>query len=303
MEETLRGLSEALAGAVESAGRAVVEVRARERIGSSGIHWSPGVILTADHAIRRGEDIEIGLADGRQVKATLAGRDAGTDVAALKAELDGVPVADRAEAAPRPGQVALVVGRVEPIGLSASMGVISAVGERWRTWRGGWMDRYVRLDASVYPGSSGGAVADAGGRLLGLATGGLSRVAPVAVPVATLERVASELLATGRIQRGFLGVGLQAVGLPESLRRPLKLQQASGLMVLTVEPGGPAEQAGLLLGDILVALDGSAVADTDAVQGALGREAIGRDVRVSLVRGGEAREVTVKVSERPGRRT
>jgi S1-C subfamily serine protease len=301
MADTLTAISEALAGAVQKAGRAVAAVEARER-GSSGIHWSQGVIVTADHTIGRTEDITVRMADGRQVGAAVAGRDSGTDIAVLKAELEGVTVAQRAEAAPEPGQLALIVGRLPEIGVSAAMGVISAVGERWRTWRGGLIDSFVRLDTAVYPGSSGGAVVDAEGRLMGMATGGLSRVAAVAIPLVTLERVIGELLASGRVSRGYLGVGLQPVALPEQLRGKLGMEQTEGLIVLNVEPGGPADEAGMLIGDILVALDGAAVSDTDAVQAALGGEAIGRQVRAGIVRGGEACEMTLKVAERPGRR-
>lgn len=288
MADTLTAISAALAGAVRTGGRAVVAVEARER-GSSGIHWTQDVIVTADHTLRRTEDITLKLPDGRQVAAAVAGRDGGTDVAVLKAGLAGVPVAERAPAPAQPGQLALVVGRLPEIGASASMGVISAVGERWRTWRGGLIDSYVRLDAAVYPGTSGGAVVDAEGRLIGMATGGLSRVAGVAVPLATLERVVGELLATGRVSRGYLGVGLQPVELPGGQR---------GLIVLTVEPDGPAAQGGVLIGDILVALDGAPVSDTDAVQAALQGEAIGRTLRAGIVRGGEPREIALKVGER-----
>jgi S1-C subfamily serine protease len=301
MTSTLAAISEELAAAVASAGRAVVTVRGRERMPSSGIHYSPGVIVTADHSVRRTEDLAVRLADGTELAATLAGRDSGTDVAVLKAELKTMPVAERAAAAPKPGQVALVVGRLAEAGLSASMGVISAVGPRWRTWRGGMIDSFVRLDAAVYPGSSGGVVADIEGRLLGMATSGLSRVAPVAVPAATLERVVTELLATGRVSRGYLGVGLQPVALPEVLRGKLKSGQAAGLIVLSVEPGGPADNAGVLIGDIVVALDGAAAADTDDVQQALGGEAIGRSVKASLVRGGELVEAAITIGERPRR--
>ncbi len=301
MENTLAAFSAALAAAVASAGRAVVSVQGRERMPSSGIHYSPGVVVTADHAIRRTEALALRLAAGTAVAAARAGRDAGTDLAVLKAELGATPVAERAPAPPRPGQVALVVGRLAEVGLSASMGVVSAVGPRWRTWRGGMIDSFVRLDAAVYPGSSGGAVTDTEGRLLGMATSGLSRVAPVAVPVTTLERVVAELLATGRVSRGYLGVGLQPVALPEALRGKLQSGQSAGLIILNVEPGGPAEKAGLLIGDILIALDGAPVAEPDDVQQALGGEAIGRSVKAALLRGGEVVETAVTVGERPRR--
>jgi S1-C subfamily serine protease len=181
------------------------------------------------------------------------------------------------------------------------MGVISAVADAWRTWRGGLIDSYVRLDLTLYPGVSGGAVVNAGAGLLGVATGALSRVAGVAIPLATVERVTRELLTKGRVTRGYLGVGLQPVELPEHLRSRLNLSGPGGLIVLNVEPLGPAEAAGVLIGDILVRLQDKPVCDTDHVQAALGAEAIGQTVKAVLIRGGELVELGIGVRERPGR--
>jgi S1-C subfamily serine protease len=301
MEHSLAALSSELAGAVERTGRCVVAVNGRERMRSSGVHWDRGVILTAEHTLRRDEGITITLPDGRTVPATLAGRDGGTDLAVLRAECPDVAVAERGAAPPKLGEIALAVGRGAETGVVASMGVISAIADAWRTWRGGLIDSYVRLDLTLYPGVSGGAVVDSGGKLLGLATSALSRVAGVAIPLATLERVATDLLTQGRVARGYLGVGLQPVELPEHLKGKLKLAQSVGLIVLNVEPAGPAESAGALIGDILIALDGKPVSDTDHVQAALGAEAIGRAVKAALIRGGELVELSVAVSERPRR--
>ncbi|MGE5645523.1 MAG: S1C family serine protease [Acidobacteriota bacterium] len=299
MEHSLAALSSELAAAVERAGRSVVAVNGRDHRSSSGIHWAPGVIVTAEHTLRRDEGITLTLPDGDGVSAALAGRDAGTDLAVLRAELPKLPVAERSDTGFKPGSIALAIGRGSETGVVASMGVVSAVAGAWRTWRGGLVDSYVRLDVTMYPGVSGGAVADAGGRLTGLATGALSRVAGVAIPLATIERVAAELLAKGRVTRGYLGVGLQPVELPEHLCNRLKLAGAGGLIVLTVEPSAPAGEAGVLIGDILVALDGKPVSDTDHVQAALGSEAVGREVKATLIRGGELAQLNIAVRERP----
>jgi S1-C subfamily serine protease len=260
------------------------------------------VIVTAEHTVRRDEEITVTLPDGRTLPATLAGRDAGTDIAVLKADCGDLPAA---EAAPgdvlKPGHIVLAVGRGEETGVSAAMGVISGVAGAWRTWRGGMIERFVRLDVALYPGASGGAVVDTQGRLIGLATGGLSRVSGIAIPLETLERVAGELLTRGRVTRGYLGVGLQPVALPDHLRDRLGIAGRSGVIVLSVEAGGPADNAGILVGDILVGLDGKPVTDTDDVQAALGADAVGRSIRASLVRGGEKAEATVNVRERPRR--
>ena len=163
------------------------------------------------------------LADGRKVPATLAGRDPGTDLAVLRVEgVDAAPSFAPAESV-KTGNLALAVARSADLGATATMGVISAVGGAWSTWRGGRLDQYIRLDVSLYPGSSGGAVVDTAGRVLGIATSALSRAAGVAIPAATIERVAGELLSKGRIPRGYLGVGLQPVGMPEHLISKLKL--------------------------------------------------------------------------------
>ena len=147
------------------------------------------------------------------------------------------------------------------------------------------MDRYIRLDVTLFPGTSGGAIVDTQGRTLGVGTNGLSRIAGLAVPLSTVNRVVDELLAKGHIARGYLGVGLQPI--------------ASGLIVLSVEPNGPAERAGVLLGDIVTALDGKPVADTDDVQSVLEPEYVGKAIKASVIRGGAPTEVTITIGERP----
>jgi S1-C subfamily serine protease len=293
MGQELVNLSNSIASAVAKVGAAVVAVNARQRIASSGVCWRPGVIVTAEHTIRREEEITVTLPDGRPVPATLAGRDPGTDLAVLKADSSGLATLEPAPAdEPRPGQIALVVGRGGDTGVNASMGVVSAVAGPWRTWRGGMLDRFIRLDAALYPGSSGGAVVDVQGRALGIATGGLSRIAGIAIPSSTVSRIAEQLLSSGRVARGYLGVGLQPVVLGGDKR---------GLIILNVEPGGPADKAGLLVGDILTAAAGRALADTDDMQAALGTESVGQPLELALMRGGAPASVTVTVAERPRR--
>ncbi len=301
MENELMALSNGFAGIVERVAPAVVAVDGRDRVSSSGFWWSRGAVVTASHTITKTEDIHIVLADGRKVSAALAGRDSGTDIAVLKADIPDITRPEGAAAVPRAGQIALVTARGTESGVNASMGVISAVSEGWRTWRGGFVDHYIRLDATVYPGSSGGAVVDAGGKLIGMATRGLSRLAGVAVPLSTLERTVEEILRHGHVARGYLGVGLQPVQIPEHLREGLASGQTAGLIALNVERGGPADEAGALIGDIFIAIDGSPVTDTDDVQAALHAQSIGRTIRVSILRGGKKRELAVAVRERPGR--
>jgi S1-C subfamily serine protease len=302
MEHTLVSLSTGLAEAVDAAGRSVVTVHGRPRHTSSGVHWRPGVVVTAEHTLRRDEELSVTLPDGRNVPATLAGRDAGSDIAVLRIDAQELPVAAVTSdaASVRPGHLALTIGRSADSGVNATMGIFSAVSGPWRTWRGGQLDQYIRLDLTLYPGSSGGAVVDTGGKVIGIATSALSRIAGLAVPAATVERVMKDLLTKGRVARGFLGLGLQPVELPASLVKALNLSTSSGVIALSVEPGGPAEKAGAVIGDILMALNGKPVRVTEDVQAALGPDSVGKVVEAVLVRGGAEARLSITVGERPG---
>ena len=217
MANELAALSNEIAAAVEVAGRNVVAVHARPRFSSSGVFWRPGVIVTAEHTIRREEEITVTLPDGATVPAVLAGTDPGTDLAVLKIEATThAPV--RTTTAPAPGTLALSTGRSEDSGVNAALGIISACSGEWRTWRGGRLDHYIRLDLTLYPGSDGGAVVSTAGETIGIATSALSRIAGLAIPAVTVDRVVDEILARGRVTRGYLGVGLKPVELPDSSR-------------------------------------------------------------------------------------
>jgi S1-C subfamily serine protease len=302
MENPLIALSIELAAAAEQAGRSVVAVNARWRNASSGVIWRNGVIVTSDHTIRREEEIRVTLPDGSSAAAELAGRDPGTDLAVLKVDTADAPIARMsAPDAIKTGHLALAIGRSEQTGVSAAMGVVSNVSGPWHTWRGGKLDWFLRLDIGLYPGVSGAAVVDAEGKLIGIATAGLSRTSLLAIPAATIDRVTDELLRHGHIARGYLGVGLQPIPLPEHLRTKLK-SAAGGLIVLSVEPDGPAGQAGVLIGDVLIALDGTSVAGTDDVQEFLSGDRVGKPLTASLLRGGDLMERTITVAERPRRR-
>ena len=302
MENQLIALSNELAAIAESAGRAVVAVHGRPRISSSGVLWRNGAVVTAEHTLRRDEEIRVTLPDGKTVPAVLAGRDPGTDLAVLKVEGAEGREIGTAQAV-KTGNLVLAIGRSEETGVGAALGVVSGVAGAWHTWRGGKLDQFVRLDIGLYPGASGGAVVDVEGKVVGIATAGLSRTSVLAIPSATVNRVTEELLSKGHVARGYLGVGLQPVGLPEHLKTKLRLSAgAGGLIVLSVETGGPAADAGIVLGDVLVAMDGKPVADTDDVQEFLGSEFVGKTVKASVVRGGELTEAAITIGRRPRRR-
>ena len=302
MQSSLISLSNELAKLVEDFQPHVVAVHARGHWPSSGVHWRPGVIVTADHTLRREEDIQITLAGGKRVDATLVGRDPGSDIAVLKAEGLGSSAVPAASSEPaRAGELALVLGRSPDSGANASLGVISAVSGPWRTWRGGRLEQYIRLDATLFPNSSGGAVVDCRGQLLGIATSGLSRIAGLAIPAASVNRVADVLLEKGHVPRGYLGIGAQPVAIPEAQRASLSLQNKTGIMVVKVEPGGPAEQAGLLLGDILVGIGDATLEQIEDLQNFSDSNVIGRPVKTRVIRAGALREVAITVGERPGK--
>jgi S1-C subfamily serine protease len=288
MANELAALSQELAGAVQQAARYVVAVHARPRYSSSGVFWRPGAIVTAEHTIRREEEITVTLPDGTNAAATLAGTDPGTDLAVLRVEGAGEPPPALAGTI-APGHLALAIGRSQDSGVNASMGILSAVSGEWRTWRGGRLDHYIRLDLTLYPNSSGGLVINTAGEAIGIASSALSRIAGLAIPAATVNRVVDEILARGHVTHGYLGLGLQPVELPDHHK---------GLIVLSLEPNGPAAKAGVLIGDIVTAIGGKPAGDTDDVQLALESHAVGSAAEIDLLRGGEARKVSVVVGER-----
>ena len=292
-------LSEGLAAAVERAGQSTVTVHARARIPASGIAWTAdGVILTCDHVVERDEDITIGLPDGRTVAATIAGRDAGSDLAVLRADASGLTAATRAAAGEvKVGHLALAVGRPSDEGVSASLGVVSTVRGPWRTFGGAVIDGYYRTDATFFPGFSGGPLVLADGRVAGINSSRLGRGAGLTIPAAAAAKVVEALLAGGRLKRGYLGIGSQPVKLPAALAAELGGQE-SGLLIVTVEPGSPAEAGGVMLGDILVSIGEHTVTGTESLHLALGADSVGQPAAVIVMRGGAKRELTVTVGER-----
>jgi S1-C subfamily serine protease len=291
----IQNLSNALASAVDKAGAAVVQVSARHGIGSSGVVWSAdGVIVAADHNVERDEGITVGMPDGSTVPATLVGRDPGTDLAVLRVEATGLAAPDWSDLAGlRVGNLALGLHRPGQ-SIRATLGIVSALGqEPWGTHSGGRIDRYLETDLDILKGFSGGLLVDVTGRALGLNNAGLWRKHAIAIPHATLARVAGSLLEHGRIRRGYLGIGATPVRLPGPFAEAAG--QPVGLLVMSVQPGSTAEQGGLLLGDILVSLDGEGVADLGQLQAVLGEDRIGTEVTAKIVRGGEVRELRLTV--------
>jgi S1-C subfamily serine protease len=298
----LMSLSEHLASTVEQSGQSVVAIHARARFNSSGVIWSPEIIVTADHTIHNEEDIHVTTPDGSTRVAELVGRDPSTDLAVLRVSGLTGPVAAKAEeSALMPGNVILAVGRFKD-SVSAALGVVSSISGPSQTWRGGRLDRVIRLDVALQAAAAGGAVVDSGGKLIGIATAALSRISVFAIPVTTIERVTAALLAHGRIPRGYLGVGLQPIPLPEHLKSTLDLTTSSGLIAISVDADAPAGRAGVLIGDILLELAGRAMHRPEDVQQVLDSESIGKKIQARVLRAGKTLDVELSVGERPARR-
>ncbi len=298
-ENIWAALSRELADAAATAGKSVVAVHGR-RHPSSGILWTSDSVVTANHALRRDEDISVVIASGQSVAARMIGRDPGTDLAVLRLQ-QPVP-GDRAQwgdaSKLRIGELVLAVGRTWRGNIVSSSGVVSGLMGRWRTWRGGELDQFIRPDLMLYPGFSGGPLVNSQGQIVGLNTAGLHR-SGITVPAATVTRVATELLEKGRIERPYLGLAMQAVTLPESLRASLNLKASEGLLVAHVEPGSPAEKGGVLLGDVLVEIEGKPVPETDAVQEILHTFKVGQAIELKLVRGGALSTASLTLAARP----
>jgi S1-C subfamily serine protease len=305
---SLVDLSRRMGEAVDLVSPSIVAVDARPRVRTSGVIWRPGVVVSTNHTVRRDEEITVTTHDGRELAATLAGRDAGTDLAVLRVEghdagANNAPAQVADASMLKVGHLVLAVGRAQPErGVGASFGIVGMTGEGWRTWRGGEIDRLIRPDVSVFIGFSGGALVDVEGRIVGINTTGLARGAGLTIPALTVDRVVDQLLTQGRVARPYLGIGMHPVSLPEKLREKFNLPQATGLMMLSVEADAPAEKAGIIIGDILLALGDTPVADTDDVQATLAGKEVGNSAKAKILRGGEVKEVEIILGERPTRK-
>jgi len=293
-------ISNALADATEKAAAHAVAVHTEQRGSASGIIWRSGLIVTAEHALRRDEEIQVTLPDGKVANATLQGRDPSTDLALLKCEAaNNAPPTFGDSATVKVGQLALVVGRTRASGPVAALGCVSLVTQERRIWGGAAVSPYIRLDVALQRTAVGGAVIDANGKIVGIATPKFSPLGALALPVTTVNRVVDALVTKGHIPRGYLGVGLQPIRLPENLRQTLQHQQKTAVIVLDVEPEGPASNAGVLIGDILIGLNGKPVMRLEDVHAHLHGEQIGKEVNAEFLRGGVRRDANIVIGDRP----
>ncbi len=294
----LTDFSKGLSSAVEKGGRGTVLVDARRRFPASGIAYTPDLILTADHVVTREDDIRILTGDGKSLIAALAGRDPGSDLALLRLPEKVLVPASVAETRPEVGQLVLALGRPGASGIQASWGIITAIGGPARTGRGGMLDEYIQTETTSSPGFSGGPLINTEGEVLGLNTSGLTHGLALTIPVKYAWRIAEALATHGVVKRGYLGVRTQPVEIPASAQKQLKRDQARGLLVLWLEEGGPAEKGGLLVGDIIVAVAGRSMSDSDDLFVSLDSETVGKPVSIEVLRGGNPQTVKVTVGER-----
>lgn len=284
---SLAALSNDLADIVDRVGQSVVALRGARRWPLSGLHWRPGLIVTAEEGLEQDEGITVLTADGRRAEATLVGRDPTTDVAVLRFAADGLPAVEAGDAASlRAGHLVLAVGR-NKAGPVAGFGAAAVAGEAWQSRRGGTIDRLIRLDLRFRPSTEGGALTDMSGRVLGMAVAGPWRRV-LAIPSSTIDRAVDQLLAKGYVARGYLGAGLMPVR-----------HGGSGVLIVSLDPDGPAARTGLLIGDIITAWHGQEITRMGEIMRLLGPDSVGSTVGLTLSRGGVSLEKSVIIGERP----
>src|ERR1700724_2042629 len=277
---SLKDLSKEIETLVETASKSVVRVDARRGRAGTGIVWDSGLVLTANHVVEQEDDIEV-VVDEKSSKATLVGRDPATDLALLKVE--GL----------KPGQIVLAIGR--PGSLKATFGTISAVSSSWRGWRGSEIEHLIQTNAPLDPGFSGGPLVDVDGRVVGMNSWVFGRGDGRAIAMDVAERVVASLKADGRIRRPYLGIGTQEGPLPET--GEAKAKQDTGLLIVAVEPQSPADKAGLMQGDTLVALNGTTTSSLEDLYTGLRQAKVGATQTVRVIRAGELKELQVTVGE------
>lgn len=290
--------SDSLVHLVNKASPSIVAIKAGTYRTVSGVIIGAEHIAVPEHALKRRDTVSFFSHTGEEAAAKILGRDPGIDLAILHVEglkLPSLPVADPTSL--KPGMLAAVVGMTRDVGTSVSLGILGAVGPQRRTWRGGSLDQFIRLDVNLYPSQSGAGVIDSQGSLIGMATPALSRHSTISIPVSTINRVIAELQREGRIRVGYLGVGVQPVVIPESLRAKMPDNPEAGLILLSVVSGAAADQAGLQVGDILLSLNGQSLQDVDQLQAVLRGDHIGKSSQLQILRGGEPRTLPVIIQE------
>jgi S1-C subfamily serine protease len=289
----LSAFSDSIIQAVAKGGESTVLVNGRRRIPASGIAYAADLILTADHVIERDEDISVNLSNGNTVSATIAGRDPGFDLALLRVEKANLTPAEISTEGVKVGKIVIALGRPSTTGIEASLGIVYAIGGPARTGRGGMLERYIRPDITLFPGFSGGPLIDTEGRVMGLNTSGLAYGSAITIPADLAWSEAENLAKFGHVKRGYLGVRSQLVSLSPELRKALGREQEEGVLLVSVEPGSPAEEGGLMVGDILVAINDQLVRNHDDLLIHLTGHTVGKPTSIQILRGGQPMTISV----------
>ena len=289
----LTDFSNELADAAAKAASSVIQVQGR-RQPASGVIYAPGVVVTTTRALRREDRLHV-RGDGDAVEAELGGWDPATGLAILKAPaLNGSPIAV-AKQAPRVGNLALALARSWSNGLTVSAGVVSIIGGPLHTGRRRAIDQIIRTTAPMHDGFAGGALVDTGGALLGITTASTIRGLGVVIPAGIAWSTAQHLLEHGGLKRGYLGIAGQPVRLPDSQRSG---EVEEGLLVVSVSPDAPAAQAGILVGDVILAADGQTIGSPEELLDWLTGDRVGKTATLRVLRGGKPTEVSVTIGER-----
>ena len=295
-----QSFSDELARVSEQAGKSVVSIQAGHRHNASGVLWRDNIVVTADHLVRDEEDIAVVLSPEKNTKAKVVGRDAATDLTALRlnetADLKSANFGGAADL--RIGNYVLALGRSRRGNLVASAGIISGLMGAWRTWQGSEIEQFIRPDLTLYPGFSGGPLINSRGQFLGINTGGLRRSTPICIPHTTLARVCEELSTRGSVARPYLGIAVRPVQVSDRTREELGLGTPYGVLVIQIESKGPADEAGVLIGDVLVRAGGESIADSEDLLDLLSKKRIGDELEAYVVRGGKLVTLHLKLDAR-----
>jgi len=291
----LNQLSTALALRVREARSIVVAIRNSSRQYVTGLAWLPDAVIASEQAIGERDEYEIVTTAGQTARARIVGRDAGTNLLVLRPERE-LGTAPRVTADAHAGALALALGANVEGAVTARLGIVNAVGPPWYSRAGGRIDQRISLDIRLGRTEEGGPVLDANGGLLGMSTLGPPGEV-LAIPCATIERVVPQLLRDGRATRGWLGVGLRPVAVPDALRDAAG--QSAGMMVMSIVAGGPAASAGIVAGDILLTVNGASVRGLRRLAAQLDDASVGKNVALRLIRGGAVLTVEAQVAPRP----
>lgn len=291
MQNPLIELSQSLVATVAGIEQSIVAVSARKSGFQSGILIDSSRILTVDPGVELDGDLQVLLPSGEVAAVSLLGRDPGWDLALLELRepFEGAIPLTLAGGATL-GELIVGVSRSPETGLNASLGMLGALSGAWRTWKGGKLDHFIKLDISAQAALAGGLALRADGTVLGMISLGLARGASVVVPSSNLHRFVETIAAHGELGHGFLGVGLQPV------------PQPAGMIVLSVESGSPSESAHLMVGDVIVAIGGQRAEDFSAIQEFLEPPHIGEHIPLQIIRAGQRLDLEIEIGRRPSAR-